>query len=176
MWLTIINLLIFPVVPVVATASLALADEWWLIARGVVLVVGTIYGLGILHRLERRIFTRLSRSVLSYLAPAYNLALAIVSVMLCWKLLNLGFVGDWRVFLFAYVCSYYPYNYLLGAEQARTGRVNLMTNVVNNFVIVGYLIFGLLMNYFVLPEYTGYTILLLVGLYFYRGLPQRLAH
>ncbi|KKU45223.1 MAG: hypothetical protein UX62_C0039G0002 [Microgenomates group bacterium GW2011_GWA2_46_7] len=149
---TLVNLLIFPLIPLISVITLVVKGQWLLIGLGALFVIGTVYALGLLYGLERKIVRSMSVRTASYLVPVYYLALVYVSVILSWTLINSRYSGDWWVFLFAYTCCYYPYNYLLGAELAKTGRTNLMTNVVNNYALYGYLLFAILRKVYILSQ------------------------
>ena len=172
---TLVNLLIFPLIPLISVITLVVKGQWLLIGLGALFVIGTVYALGLLYGLERKIVRSMSVRTASYLVPVYYLALVYVSVILSWTLINSRYSGDWWVFLFAYTCCYYPYNYLLGAELAKTGRTNLMTNVVNNYALYGYLLFAILRNFTGLPTATAYVALLILAVFpFYYKLPERI--
>ncbi|MFC1600590.1 hypothetical protein ACFL25_00760 [Patescibacteria group bacterium] len=63
---------------------------------------------------------------------------------------------------------------MLQGEQATAGKVNLLTNTVNNYAIFSYLIFGGLLNFTNASTNLAYIVIILVGLFFYHGLPARI--
>jgi len=176
MLLQAINLLIFPIIPLVSVVALAIQGNWLLIGKGILLIVGTIYALGLLYPLEKKLMmSKMLLITISRVMPVYYLLLVSISIVLSWTLINSSQVGSWSVFLFAYTCCYYPYNYILGAESAKTGKVGLMTNVVNNYAIEGYLLFGLIRNFTSMPASIAYIALAIFATYpFYYKLPERL--
>lgn len=175
MLLQVINLLVFPIIPLVSVVALAIQGDWLLIGKGVLLIVGTIYGLSLLYPLERRLMSKMQLTTVSRVLPVYYLFVVYISIVLSWTLINSAQVGNWSVFLFAYTCCYYPYNYMLGAESAKPGRVGLMTNVINNYAIEGYLLFGFMRNFMPIPASIAYIAPAILAIYpFYYKLPERL--
>jgi len=174
MLLKIIRLLIFPIAPLVSVIGLISEGKWELLFIGVVIVVGTLYVYRLLWPLEKYIGTRLDFISLSRLIPIYYLSLTTLSISICWYVINSSYKGNVMVAIFAFTICNWPYSYMIGAEESMGGRVNLIINVVNNYSIVGYLLFGILKNFTNLPTFVDYLALLILGMIFYHDLPRQL--
>ena len=127
-----------------------------------------------LFPLEKIIFKKISLRKLSYITPIYYFILVVVSVSICWFLINSLGIGNIWFFTFALSCCFVPYNYMLQAEQAKTGKIGILTNVVNNYSVLGYIIFGLIMNFTSISIVWAYVVLIVIGVFLLNGLPERL--
>jgi len=78
------------------------------------------------------------------------------------------------IFLFAFSCCYVPYSYMLQKEQAVSGKISILTNSTNNYSVLGYLLFGILMNFTSISIFWSYGLIILLGLFLLNGLPSRI--
>jgi len=67
-----------------------------------------------------------------------------------------------------------PYCYLLSGEQKVNQEINILTNTINNFAVLGYLLFGVLMNFTSVGLLWSYVLLIMLGLFLLNGLPSRI--
>ncbi len=94
--------------------------------------------------------------------------------MITWYFINIYDIGNIYTYLFALTCCYYPYNYMAGAELS-IGKTNQMTNLVHNYSIVGYALFGFLANFTSAPILViNMLLIILTWVFIYRGLPEKL--
>jgi hypothetical protein len=169
----IINTILF-VLPFVSAVFLFFSSKSMSVLYGIILIVLTILFFSVTASFKRDFSKKLSQKALSYLMPAYYFASVIVSITLSWKLINSNDAGNVWVALFAFSCCYVPYNYMFQGEQAKTGKVGILTNTINNYSIIGYLLFGSLMNFTSIGIVWSYVLLVSLGLLFLNGLPHRI--
>jgi hypothetical protein len=63
---------------------------------------------------------------------------------------------------------------MLQGEQATSGKVGIVTNVTNNYSVLGYLLFGILMNFTSIGILWSYILVIFLGLFMLVGLPKRI--
>lgn len=169
----LVNLLLF-LLPFIAAVAVALQSGWLTLLKGIIIIVATPVGLSLVYPIEKLAAKTLDRRALSYLLPVWYFVLVACSITVCWLLLNADRRGDWRFFLFAWSVCYVPYTYMLQREAATTGRVNLMTNVTNNFAVLGYAAFGSLANFTPAPLYVAVLAACAITAFLMIGLPRRI--
>lgn len=162
------------ILPIVSTIFLFLDSQGTKVLYGALLIVATIFFFVISLPLERVFAKIFSLKTLSYLMPIYYFLLVIVSITLCWKLINASAEGEVWIFLFAFSCCYLPYNYLLQKEQVETHKISILTNVTNNYAVLGYLLFGIIMNFTNISVIWSYLLLACLAIFLLWKLPSRL--
>lgn len=162
------------ILPFISAIFLFLNSRGMTVLYGLILILATIFLFVISYPLEKAFAKKFSFKILSYLMPIYYFILAAVSVTLSWKFINSSAIGNFWVFLFAFSCCCIPYNYMLQKEQTGAGKVGILTNATNNFSVLGYLLFGILMNFTPVGIFWSYGLLVLLGLFLLNGLPVRI--
>ena len=160
--------------PFVSGLYLLLNSQWDIVLRGLLLIVATIIFFVFIFPLEKFIVKKLSFKTLSYLTPIIYFILVVASITLSWKLINSNASGNFWIFLFAFSCCYVPYNYMLQGEQAKSGKAGILTNATNNYSVLGYLLFGILMNFTSIGILWSYSLLIVLGLILLNGLSSRI--
>lgn len=167
-----ISIILF-ILPFISGIFLITQSQWKIVLIGFAIMILTPVVISILFPLEKIVFKKINPEKLSYITPAYYFILVILSVSLCWFFINSAAIGNFWFFLFALSCCFVPYNYMLQGEQSRTGKVGILTNVVNSYSVFGYIAFGLIMNFTSLPIIWAYLILVVLGIFLLNGLPKR---
>lgn len=162
------------ILPFISAIFLFLNSRGMTVLYGLILILATIFLFVVSYPLEKAFAKKFSFKVLSYLMPIYYFILVAVSITLSWKFINSSAIGNFWVFLFAFSCCYIPYNYMLQGEQAKSGGVGVLAGVTNNFSVLGYLLFGILMNFTPVGIFWSYGLLVLLGLFLFYGLPTRI--
>lgn len=162
------------VLPFISAIFLFLNSRGMTVLYGLILILATIFLFVISYPLEKVFAKKFSFKVLSYLMPIYYFILVIISITLSWKFINSLATGNFWVFLFAFSCCYVPYNYMLQGEQAKSGKIGILTNATNNFSILGYLLFGILMNFTPVGIFWSYGLLVSLGFFLLNGLPAKI--
>ncbi|MFA5829665.1 MAG: hypothetical protein WC843_04175 [Candidatus Gracilibacteria bacterium] len=162
------------ILPFISAILLFLNSRGMIVLYGLLLIVTTIFFFAISFPLEKVFAKKFSFRALSYLMPIYYFALVIVSITLSWTFINLAAVGNLWIFLFAFSCCYIPYNYMLQGEQAKSGKIGILTNATNNYSVMGYLLFGILMNFTTFGVLWAYVAIILLGLFLLNGLAGRI--
>ena len=63
---------------------------------------------------------------------------------------------------------------MLQGEQAKSGKIGILTNATNNYSVMGYLLFGILMNFTTFGVLWAYVAIILLGLFLLNGLAGRI--
>jgi len=174
--MSIINLILF-ILPFVSAIFLYFNSQGEIILSGLFLIVATIFFFAFISPMEKvlsKMYSFNHLEILSYLTPIYYFFLVIISITLSWELINKTAIGDFWIFIFSFSCCYIPYNYMTQGEQATIGKSGILTNTVNNYSVIGYLLFGTLMNFTNIGSNWSYFLLVLLGLFLLNGLPKRL--
>lgn len=160
--------------PFISGLFLLFDSQGNIVLRGLFLIIATIFFFVFIFPLEKSIAKKISSKTLSYLMPIVYFILVVISITLSWKLINSTSPGNVWVFLFAFSCCYVPYNYMLQKEQSKSGKIGIITNVINNYSILGYLFFGILMSFTSIGILWSYLLLVVLGLILLNGLPKRI--
>lgn len=163
--MNIISIALF-ILPFISAIFLFANSQGMTVLYGLLLIVATIIFLTVSSSLEKILTKKVSSKTLSYLMTIYYFSLVIISITLSWKFINSIAIGKFWVFLFAFSCCYIPYNYMLQKEQAKSGKIGMLTNITNSYSVLGYLLFGILMNFTNINIYWSYSLLVFLGLIF----------
>ncbi|HBB37509.1 MAG: hypothetical protein UX02_C0006G0011 [Candidatus Moranbacteria bacterium GW2011_GWC1_45_18] len=168
-----INTILF-ILPFVSAIFIFLNFRSMTVLYGLLLILATILFFVISFPLEKVLTKKFSFKTLSYLMPMYYFVLVVISITLSWRLINSTAIGKFWIFLFAFSCCYVPYSYMLQKEQAVSGKISILTNSTNNYSVLGYLLFGILMNFTSISIFWSYGLIILLGLFLLNGLPSRI--
>ena len=168
-----VSIILF-ILPFVSGIFLLTQSYWQIVLTGLAIIILTPIVISLLFPLEKTIFKKIHPFKLSYVTPIYYFILVVISISLSWFLINSEDIGNVWFFLFALSCCFVPYSYMLQGEQAKTGRVGVLTSVINNYSVLGYLIFGSIMNFTSVPIIWAYLVLIGFGAFLLNGLPKKL--
>lgn len=156
--LSILNTILFPLIPVVSALALIVGGEFGVLFRGIILIFSIPLVFSLIYPLERNLHIQSRRIYLAYIYTLLTLSLT-----LSWFFVKTVYVHSFWVILFAFASNYVPYQYMAGAENAKGGRVSTLTNAICNYSILSFLV--LIISQYVFTLDTLFSYILAMGLF-----------